>query len=78
MPSPAEFVETVVRSLVDNPDVVQARWVEDPDGGFVEVTTAPDDRGKVIGRRGRTIDSLRILATAAFGNEGRIGVEVAE
>ncbi len=79
MPSPVEFVLSIVKSLVDKPDQAEARWVENPDGGMVEVKVPAEDRGKVIGKRGRTIQSLRTLATAAFGKEGgRVGVEIVE
>lgn len=79
MPSPLEFVLSIVKSLVDKPDQAEARWVENPDGGTVEVKVSAEERGRVIGKRGRTIQSLRTLATAAFGKEGgRIGVEIIE
>lgn len=79
MASPAEFVVSVAKSLTDQPDKVSARWVESPEGHFVELTVAPEDRGKIIGRRGRTIQSLRRLATAAFAQNGEeVGVELAE
>jgi predicted RNA-binding protein YlqC (UPF0109 family) len=76
--SPVDFVLAVAKQLVDLPAEVQARWVDDPDHGFVEVTVNPSERGKIIGRRGRTIESLRALASAAFGDGRSIGVEVAE
>lgn len=88
MSTPVDFVLAVAKQLVDRPEEVRARWVdagEDTgrrgnadDDGFVELTVNPEERGKIIGRRGRTIDSLRTLATAAFGQGGTIGVEVAE
>jgi uncharacterized protein len=78
MPSPVDFVEAVAKELVDRPGDVRARWVDGPEGGFVELTVDPEERGKIIGRRGRTIDALRALATAAFGEGRPIGVEVAE
>jgi predicted RNA-binding protein YlqC (UPF0109 family) len=57
-----EWVVSVVKRLVDHPEKVEARWLETEK--TVEINVLPDDRGKVIGRRGKTIDSLRILATA--------------
>jgi hypothetical protein len=71
------MVETIVRGLVDRPDQVSARWTESE--RRVDVAVAPEDRGKVIGRRGKTIDSLRILASAVFAGEGeRIDVRLEE
>ena len=79
MPSPVEFVQAVAKQLVDKPEEVRARWVEEPDGaGHVELTVNPQERGKIIGRRGRTIEALRTVATAAFGQGKSVGVEVAE
>ena len=79
MPSPQELVLFIVQSLADHPDRVGARWMESPDGDFVELTADAQDRGKIIGKRGRTIQSLRQLVTAVFGTEGRrIGVELKE
>lgn len=76
MPSAVDLVRAIAQSLVDQPDKVEARWVESPEGGHVELKVADQDRGKVIGRRGRTIDSLRQLATAAFDKQ--VGVELLE
>ena len=77
MPSPLDFVVAVVKHLVDRPESVVARWI---DGEHtVELDVAPEDRGKVIGRRGKTIDSLRILASTVFANEGeRIDIRLRE
>jgi predicted RNA-binding protein YlqC (UPF0109 family) len=72
-----EWVVSVVKRLVDHPEKVEARWLETEK--TVEINVLPDDRGKVIGRRGKTIDSLRILATAVFaGPNERIDVKLRE
>lgn len=77
MASPVEWVESVVKRLVDHPENVEARWLETEK--TVEINVLPDDRGKVIGRRGKTIDSLRILASAVFaGPNERIDVKLRE
>lgn len=79
MASPLELVVSITQCLVDHPEKVAARWVETPEGGRVDVSVSPDDRGKLIGKGGRNIQSLRRLVTAAFAKEGgRIGVEIAE
>lgn len=77
MGSPVELVTSIVKSLVDKPENVDSRWLETEK--TVEINVMPDDRGKVIGRRGKTIDSLRILVSAVFGNSGeRIDVKLRE
>jgi predicted RNA-binding protein YlqC (UPF0109 family) len=63
--SPVELVTSIVKNLVDKPENVDSRWLETEK--TVEINVVPDDRGKVIGRRGKTIDSLRILVSAVFG-----------
>jgi predicted RNA-binding protein YlqC (UPF0109 family) len=75
--SPVELVTSIVKNLVDKPESVESRWLESEK--TVEINVVPDDRGKVIGRRGKTIDSLRILVSAVFGDSGeRIDVKLRE
>ena len=77
MPSPVEFVLAVAKSLADQPDRVSARWVEGERGGHVELLVAEGDRGKMIGRRGQTVEAMRRLVQAAFAGEGQaFGVEL--
>jgi predicted RNA-binding protein YlqC (UPF0109 family) len=81
----AEDLVSVVRLLVDDPKAVKVEPVEIPGapGEPVEielrVTVEEADRGKVIGRRGRTIDALRALADARGERDGlRYAVEIDE
>jgi predicted RNA-binding protein YlqC (UPF0109 family) len=72
-----ELVEYVARGLVEHPEKVSV--VEIPEGGglIYELEVAPDDMGKVIGRQGRMINSLRTLVKAAAVRRGvRVNVEV--
>ena len=64
-------VEVLVRALADRPDDV--RVVESLHGGatLVEVSVAPGDAGKMIGRQGRTVAALRTLASTAGEQEGK-------
>ncbi|MGQ0645270.1 MAG: KH domain-containing protein [Elusimicrobiota bacterium] len=79
MATPTDLVASIVKLLVDDPAQVEARWVESPEGGRVEIKVPADQRGRVIGRRGRTIRALRALATAVFGKENEpVGVELTE
>lgn len=70
-----ELVRYLVTSLVDDADSVTVS--ADLDGDYLKVTivTNPDDTGKVIGRGGRTIKSIRTLARAA-ANATQLSVDV--
>jgi uncharacterized protein len=54
-------VEVVARALVDRPDAVKVRESTRRGMTIIELTTAPDDMGKIIGRQGRTAAALRTL-----------------
>lgn len=72
------LLEAVVPWLVDHPEEIDIAEV-DADGGDIvfELSVHPDDVGKIIGRRGRIIRSLRLIAKAAGQREGRsVSVEV--
>lgn len=72
-----KMVDYLVRSLVDDPDAVSIASTATQGGVLYEVTVAPDDIGKVIGRSGRIIKALRILARAAGSVDGtHVDVEV--
>ncbi len=60
----ADLVELLVLGLVDDVDAVALDVTDSAEGSLIEITVAPDDVGKVIGRRGRTIKSIRTLARA--------------
>jgi hypothetical protein len=74
-----DLVIEIVKNLVDNPDEVDARAVEGEQTTVIEIETNPDDIGKVIGKRGRTIKSIRTIVNAAAVRQGkRITVEIVE
>jgi uncharacterized protein len=75
-----EFVEMLVTQLVDNPDAVSVEAIEQSGREVcVEVSADPADIGKIIGRSGRTIKSIRTLARAAASDAGfRVEVEIVE
>ena len=76
-PDVRSFVEFVVCSLVDAPDDVTVRTVENERQTTVEVACQKPDIGKVIGKGGKTISAIRTLASGAGGRQGkRIMVEV--
>lgn len=59
-----QFVEYVVKSLVEHPDDVKIDRRVDEKGVLLELTVHPDDLGRVIGKRGATAQSLRTLLRA--------------
>ncbi|MFI5182821.1 MAG: KH domain-containing protein [Vicinamibacteria bacterium] len=58
------LLETLARELVDEPDQVSVTQWDEGDGLFLELSVAPEDRGFVIGKRGRTADALRTVLDA--------------
>jgi len=60
---PVELIDFIVKAMVDDPDAVEVR--ESDGGRLIEVETAPDDRGRVIGRQGRVAKSMRALLGAS-------------
>jgi predicted RNA-binding protein YlqC (UPF0109 family) len=74
------LVQSVVTSLVDEPDEVRIENSQDGDTLIIEVHVAAGDVGKIIGRQGRIIKSIRTLARASssFAGGSRVEVEVVD
>ncbi|BFM23243.1 MULTISPECIES: RNA-binding protein [Microbacterium] len=70
-------LEHVVKGIVDHPDAVTIRSSSSPRGDVLEVRVHPDDRGRVIGRGGRTAKALRTVV-AALADGRRVRVDVAD
>ena len=67
-----DFVDYVVRKLVDKPDSVQLTEEEREANKVVfELKVDPEDVGKVIGRKGRTANAIRTLLSAVAAREGK-------
>ena len=60
----------LVRHLVDNPDSILVDTSETRNGIKLSLRVAPDDMGKVIGRRGRVAQSIRAVVRAAGAKDG--------
>ena len=75
-----ELLEYLARALVDEPEAVSVESFEEDDGTVVlELTVAVDDVGKVIGRGGRTINSLRsVVKASAVRHERRVLIDVVD
>ena len=60
-----ELVLFLAKSLVDQPDAVQVMETEGPEAIILELTVAPEDMGKVIGKQGRIAKAIRTVVKAA-------------
>lgn len=70
-----ELVNYIITALVDNKDEVSVT----EDGDVIVVKVAKDDIGKIIGKQGRTIKSIRSVVKAASAKQGRnCSVEIDE
>ena len=74
------FVEFVVKGLVDNPDQVSVEEVTEDDGSsIIELSVAPSDMGRIIGKSGRVINAVRSLLQVAATKQGqRVSLELIE
>lgn len=69
-PIATAVLEHVVRSIVDDPEAVRVEGAEGRNRVRLEVTVGPGDLGRVIGRRGRTAQSIRTVVRAAATRDG--------
>lgn len=74
-----EFLEYVVKSLVDNPADVNVQRVVDEMGVLLTLDVNPADMGKVIGRSGNTAKAIRILLrVVGMKNNARVNLKINE
>ncbi len=69
----AKLVEFMAKAIVNNPDDIAVTVVED--GRVLELETAADDRGRVIGRQGRVAKAMRaVVSASAVGRDCRVEI----
>ncbi len=74
-----EFVEYVVKSIVDHPDDVKVGRAVDEMGVLLTLTVSPEDMGQVIGRQGATAKSIRtLLRVIGAKNNARVNLKINE
>ena len=72
-----QFVEYIVKTLVNNPEKVNVARSIDEKGVLLELTVDPEDVGRVIGRRGATAQSIRTLLRAlGTKNDARYNLKI--
>jgi len=73
------FVDYIVRSLVDEPDAVSVTSEIGKEANIIKIDCKKDDIGKIIGKRGKTIMAIRSLVSGAAGRlKKRVTVEVVD
>lgn len=70
-----DVVEVIARELADRAEDVSVTEHEEPETTRVELATAGQDLGRMIGRQGRTAESMRVLAALAEPGERRVVVD---
>jgi len=79
MASYKELVEFVAKYLVTQPDIVSVETSEGESGIKIMIRVAHEDVGRIIGKRGATINAIRLLAKAAAVKAGeRVDVDIVE
>jgi hypothetical protein len=80
MPDYRELVDHIVRQLVTDPETVRVASERKDDGSFlVRISVAREDVGRIIGKKGATINAVRQVVRAAASKAGeRVDVDVEE
>lgn len=73
-----ELVEVLAKALVDNPEAVNVTRREEDYAVILELSVAPEDMGKVIGKQGRIAKAIRtvVKAAASRGESKKVIVDI--
>ena len=66
-----ELIRTIAVELVDHPDQVEVREIATENNSVIELRVAKEDIGKVIGKEGRTAQSMRTILSAVSTKLGK-------
>jgi uncharacterized protein len=66
-----ELIQAIAVELVDHPDQVEVTEIVGDNNSVIELRVAKEDVGKVIGKEGRTAQSMRAILTAVSAKLGR-------
>ena len=74
-----EFLEYVIKALVDKPEVVRTERKVDEMGVLITLKVDPIDMGKIIGRNGQTAKAIRsLLRVVGIKNNARVNLKIEE
>ncbi|MFA6459458.1 MAG: KH domain-containing protein [Candidatus Paceibacterota bacterium] len=79
MQADQQFLEYVIKALVDNPDAVKVNRTVDEMGVLLTLEVGAEDMGKIIGRQGNTAKSIRtLLRVVGMKNNSRVNLKINE
>ncbi len=79
MEQDAQFLEYVVKALVENPNDVKIKRTVDEMGVLMNLDVNPADMGKIIGREGNTAKAIRtLLRVVGMKNNARVNLKINE
>ncbi len=74
-----DLIKRIAQALVDHPEQVEVSEVKGEHVSVLELKVAKEDIGKVIGKKGRNVQAIRTILSAASGKEKkRIVLEIIE
>lgn len=74
-----EFLENLVKAIVDHPDDVQVDRKVDEMGVLLSLKVHPQDMGQVVGRQGSTAKAIRtLLRIVGIKNNARVNLKIEE
>jgi predicted RNA-binding protein YlqC (UPF0109 family) len=66
-----ELVEFMAKALVDNPAQVEVTEIAGRDSSVIQLKAAEEDMGKIIGKKGRNAEAMRIILNGASRKLGK-------
>jgi uncharacterized protein len=79
MEQDSQFLDYVVKALVDNPNDVKINRTVDEMGVLMTLSVNPEDMGKIIGRQGNTAKAIRtLLRVVGMKNNARVNLKINE
>ena len=66
-----ELVGIMAKALVDNPDQLEVTEIAGSNTLVIQLKTAKEDMGKIIGKKGRNVQAMRIILNGAFRKLGK-------
>lgn len=74
-----QFVEYIVKAIVENPDAVEVERTVDEMGVLISLKVDKEDMGKLIGKNGQTAKSIRtLLRIIGSKNNARVNLKIVE